>query len=53
MLFKRATCVKKNFCLFTIIISFDIAGLHQLTFRILEPYLSKDIEFDLSYVISH
>ena len=35
------------------IISFDNAGLHLLTFRILEPYPSKDIELGLSYVISH
>ena len=35
------------------IVSFDTAGLHVLAFRILEPYLSKDIELDLSHVISH
>ena len=34
-------------------VSFDTAGLHLFTFRILEPYPSKDIELDLSHVISH
>ena len=47
------TFVKKNSCLVARIISFDTAGLHQLTFRILEPCPSKDIELDLSDVISH
>ena len=47
------TGVKKNFCLVARIISFDTAGLHLLTFRILDPYLSKDIELDLSHVILH
>ena len=31
----------------------DTAGLHLLTFIILEPYPSKDIELDLSNIISH
>ena len=44
--------VKKN-CLVARIVSFDIADLHLLTFRSLEPYPSKDIELDLSHVISH
>ena len=35
------------------IVSFDISGLHLLTFRILEPYPSKDIELDLSVTLSH
>ena len=48
-----ATFVKKNSCLVARIVSFDTAGLHLLTFRILEPYPSKDIELDLSHVISH
>ena len=47
------TFVKKNSCLVARIVSFDTAGLHLLTFRILEPYPSKDIELDLSHVISH
>ena len=53
MLFTEATFVKKNSCLVARIVSFDTAGLHLLTFRILEAYLSKDIGFDLSHVISH
>ena len=53
MLLTGATFVKKNSCLVARIVSFDTAGLHLLTFRILEPYPSKDIELDLSHVISH
>ena len=34
---------KKNSCLVARIVSFDTAGVHLLTLRILEPYLSKDI----------
>ena len=34
-------------------VKMDTAGLHLLTLRILEPYPSKDIEIDLSHVISH
>ena len=45
------TFVKKNSCLVARIVSFDTAGLHLLTFRILEPYPSKDIELDLNRVI--
>ena len=48
-----ATFVKKNSCLVARIVTFDTAGLHLLTFRILEPQPSKDIELDLSHVISH
>ena len=48
-----ATFVKKNSCLVARIVTFDNAGLHLLTFRILEPHQSKDIELDLSHVISH
>ena len=48
-----ATFVKKNPCLVVRIVLFDIAGLYLLTFHILEPYSSKDIELDLSHVISH
>ena len=47
-----ATFVNKNFYLVARIVSFDTASLHLLTFRILEPYPSKDIELDLSHVIS-
>ena len=53
MLSTGATFVKENSCLVLRIISFDTAGLHLLTFRILEPYPSKDIELDLSHIISH
>ena len=53
MLCTGATFIKKNSCLVTRIDSFDTAGLHQLTLRILEPYLSKDIELDLIHVSSH
>ena len=48
-----ATFVKKNSCLVARIVSFDIVGMHLVTFRILECNLSKDIELDLSHVISH
>ena len=40
--FVRATFVKKNSCLVARIVSFETVALHLLTFRILEPYLSKD-----------
>ena len=49
----RATFVKKNSCLVVRIVSFDTAGLHLLTFRVLEIYPSKDIWLDLYHVISH
>ena len=45
--------VKKNSSLAAITVSFDTAGLHLLTFRILDPFPSKDNEVDLSHVISH
>ena len=50
MLCTGATFVKKSSCLVASIVSFDTAGLHLLTFRILEPYPSKDIELDLSHI---
>ena len=53
MLCTGATFVKKNSFLLARIVSFDTAGLHLLTFRILEQYLSKDIDLDPSHVISH
>ena len=43
MLCAGATFVKKNSCLNGRIVSFDTVALHLLTFRILEPYPSKDI----------
>ena len=51
MLCTGTTCVKKNSCLVARTVSFDTSGLHLLTFRILEPYPSKDIEIDLSHII--
>ena len=51
MLCTGATFVKKNSCLVARIVPFDTVGLHLLTFRILEPYPSKDIALDLSCVI--
>ena len=53
MLCTGATFVEKNSCLIARIVSFDTAGLHLLTLWILEPYPSKDIELDLTHVISH
>ena len=53
MLCTRATFVKKNCCLVVNVVLFDTAGLCLLTFRSLEPYPSKDIELDLSHIISH
>ena len=44
-----ATFVKKISCLVAGIVLFNTAGLHLLTFRILESYPSKDIELDLSH----
>ena len=38
-----ATSVKKTSCLVAKIVSCDTVGLHLPTFRILEPYQSKDI----------
>ena len=46
-----AIFVKKNSCLVARIVLFDTVGLHQLTFRILEPYPSKDIALNLNHVI--
>ena len=43
--------VKKNSCLVPRIVPFHTVGLHLLTFRILEPYPSKDTALDLSHVI--
>ena len=39
-----AAFVSKSSCLVARIVLFDTAGLHLLTFRVLEPYPSKDIE---------
>ena len=53
MLFTVANFVKKNSCLVARIVSYYTAGLHLLTFHILEPYPSKVIALGLSHVISH
>ena len=42
MLCTWAFFVKKNSCLVARIVSFDTVGLPLFTFRILEPYPSKD-----------
>ena len=52
MLCTGATFVK-NSCLVARIVTLDTVGLHLLTFRTLEPYPSKDIELDLSHVITY
>ena len=49
----RATFVTKNSCLVATKVSFDTAGMHLLPFSILEPYPYKEIELDLSHIISH
>ena len=51
MLCAGATFTKENSCFVTRIVPFDTVDLHLLTFRILEPYPSKDIARDLSHVI--
>ena len=53
MLCTGADFAKKNACLVARIVPYYTAGLHLLTFHILEPYLSKDIALGLSHVISH
>ena len=53
MLCTGANFVKKNSCLVAGIVPYYAAGLHLLTFHILDPYPSKDIALGLSRVISH
>ena len=53
MLCVGTTFVKKNSCLAARIVPFDTADLHLLTFRLLERYPFKDIEFNLSHVFLH
>ena len=53
MLSTEKTPAKKNSCLVARITSYETAALHLLTFCILGPYLSKDMAFNLSHVISH
>ena len=47
MLCTGPTFVKKNSC------RLNNAGFHVLISRILEPFPPKDIELDLSHLISH
>ena len=44
---------KEELLLVARIVSFDTVGLRLLTFRMLDPYSSKDIALGLSHVISH
>ena len=44
MLCTGVTFVKKVSCLVARIVSFDTAALYLLSFRVLEPYQSKDIK---------
>ena len=53
MLCTEVTFEKINSSLVAKIVSFGTVGLHLLTFRVLEPYPFKDIELDLSHIISH
>ena len=52
MLSKGAAFVKKNSCIVARIVLFDTAGLHVLTFRILETYRSKILSLT-SVMLSH
>ena len=53
MLFTGAIFAKKNSCLVARIVPYYTAGLHLLTFHIIEPYPSKDIALGPRHVISH
>ena len=53
MLCTGTSFAKKSCCLVTRIVPYYIAGLHLLTFHILEPCPPKDIALGLSHVISH
>ena len=48
-----AAFVKKNSCLVVRIVSFDTAGLHLITFGILKPYPSKDIELNDAIIVPY
>ena len=52
MLCTGATFVKRNSCLVARKVSFDTAGLHRLTFRILQPYTPKILSL-ISVTLSH
>ena len=50
----RATFIlKENSSLVARIVLFDTAGLHLLTFRVLQPHPSAITLVDFSHVISH
>ena len=50
----RATFIlKENSSLVARIVLFDTAGLHLLTFRVLQPHPSAITFVDFSHVISH
>ena len=53
MLCMEVNFCKENSCLVARVVSFDTAGLDLLTFCILKPYPSKDIELDSSHIIQH
>ena len=48
MLCTGAAFVKNSSCIVARLVSFDTAGLDLLTFRILEPHPTKDVELDLT-----
>ena len=52
MLCTWSNFAKKNSCLVARLVPYYTAGLHLLTFHILEPYPSKDIALGLSHIIS-
>ena len=52
MLCTGATFLKKKYCLVARIVSYFTVGLHLITFRILEPYPSKDTAL-ISVTLSH
>ena len=53
MLCMEVFFVKKTSGLVARIVLFDTAGLHLLTFCILEPYLPKDIKLGLNMVVDN
>ena len=48
-----AAFVKKNSCLVARTVSSDTAGLHLITFGILKPYPSKDIELNDAIIVPY
>ena len=53
MLCTGANFAKKNYCLGARIVLYYTAGVHLLTFHILEPHPFKDIALGFSHLISH